>query len=906
MVLCTMTALASPDYNFTISSGYNDPLAEHIQWCLDHRTTSECTRFTVSIPIEAQRKKYIGNLQTYFEPYELVPHQQLVLAIEDDGVAETVTFNRNEINKFILRQDDVIAWLDELRDDVDSIYPTTIDRQLRFRLFNEVNTFELFYPEDYYYLLNWFYPIFKDHAPEGSQLVISLSGAEFAGTSKDYRLYLRRLLAEFENYESDTLPFDGIDVHGGASYDYWSKIYSNMRTIFIEELPDGETHFNTMTFWSLETSQAHHGISSIILNDVIYEYNSDWDACRDVIKTVSHVLNIPNMQFTTLYRGRGEWFHRLGDGIFDMMGFEDHGCHPFDKGTGTPIYGSEMFRQFTFYLSGYYPDTDPDHVFSTSNVRRYQFQTQTGKYRLVVWRDHGNVDLINQTIHVPFRANTEVQVLDLITGIVEAHTVYDGVFGTTIQNVTLNDNPKLITPTLNAEEFTGRNIAEDIRSNVTDVSGFESGTWTSILHVFNPTGDEQFVEINAFQSDGTSAGPPYEAAIPSFGSLHLDVITLFDSFEGYVTVDSSDRLIGRVEHRLETVAGIRALMSSMEFARAAEEAPGTVKHLTSDWEVSPELNNYLTLVNLNDETASVSINRYDEAGNLENHSNEMLNAGSRIIVPIAPGVSQYRYGMLAVDTIPGVTGSLTRYAGGSGETLWQVNPLQDDSRMVSEIEMRACTIDDAQAYTRIIVINPWPDPVTGMITEKDGNGAVVSDYPVTLAGAETFELNLSSIDVTTVVFKMDNNVRVLGRCEDVITDAGGSTVTASSSKTVASDRVAAGRLVLPWFTYENTDTEQSTTKIRIKNENESSLKFTAVLLDTSGGTITEYNGTIEARSIQALDIANVMPETIDQATGSLEIRVSRIGGISAEADYIIDSSGQNSPITMTGSFEELY
>jgi len=891
---------------YTISSAYNDPLSEHIPWCLEHKITTECVRFFITIPVDAHRKKYSERLQLYFQPNDIVPQQRLTLDIEQDGNNEPVEYNRSEIAAFMEREAEVRAWLDRLRNDIDTIYGSPPNQQFRFRLYNEVNTFKEFYPEDYYFLLDWFYPIFKTHAPEGSELVISLAGAENANSLSDYRLYLRRLLYSFYDYESSELPFDGIDVHGGATYDYWSEIYRNMRSIFCEVLPEGEAYFNSMKFWSLETSRAHHGVSSIVWSARIFEYNSDWDECRQLIKTISHVLNIPNMEFTALYRQRPEWFTRYGDGLFGMTGLEDHGCHTFDKGTGTPIYGSDLLRQFTNYLSGYYPDTDVDHVFSTSNVRRYQFQTQTANYRLVVWRDYGNQDLIDQIIYVPFRPQTDVKLLDLITGVIETRTVHDGLFGAHIQDVTLNDNPMLITPTLNTEDYAGINVATDIRSGVTDVTGFDSGTWSSILHLSNPMGDSQFVEINALQSDGVIAGPPYETEIPSFGSLHIDLSTLFDPFEGYLVVHSSDRMIGRIEHRLETASDTRGLIRPTECLYNMEEPSGAVKYLTSDWEVSPELNNYLTLVNLNGETASVSINRYDETGTLVNHEDQILNAGSRIMQPVAPGVSQYRYGMLAVDTVPGVTGSLTRYAGGSGETFWQASPLQDDSRMVSEIEMRACTIDDAQAYTRIIVINPWPDPVTGMITEKDRDGGIVSEYPVTLSGAETFELNLSSNDVKTVVFKMDNNVRVLGRREDVITDAGGSTVTASSSKTVASDRETAGRLVLPWFTYEGTDTEQSTTNIRINNENESSLKFTVVLLDSAGGIITEHAGTLEARSIHALDIADIVPETIDQATGSLEIRVSRIGGISAEADYIIDSSGQNSPITMTGSFEELY
>lgn len=912
VVLClSLTAWAAPDCDFTISTDYEEPFDEHFAWCIDHHITSEAVPYGFSVPNDKHRKKLIERLQVYFAPNDLVPQQLLELAIKDHH--GTVINERDDIAKFIANDGPaVIDWFHTFVAELTQVYHLQINLpKFRCRLYNEVNTFELFEPEDYYYLLTWFYPLFKEHMPPGSTLVISLSGAEGEGSPVDYRNYLRRILLEHcrVGAPNNPLPFDGIDIHGyNTSYQYWSHHYCQLRSVFAGVFPPSlkEIHFNKLGFWALETARAHHGLSQVAWSSCIFEYNDDWDVSRHGIKAITHVLNIPNMMFTAVQpKKRGEWKIRYQDGVFEMMGLKDHGCHIFDKGTRTPIYGVDSIRTFTRHLSQFYPDTSPTHVFSVDNIRRYQFRSRDNKYRLIVWRDFGNEDLESQRISVPFGQYDSVNVLDLITGRCEHVPVQTDMTGAYIFT-DLNANPRLITPTLNTDETTFRIVSPFVRSGVSDVAMFENGTWNSILHLDNPNSGEEFVEIHAWLANGTQVGSPYEVAIPAMGSLHLDLGSVFDPFDGFIIVSSTGMIVGQVEHHLASTGGYQGVMSRLIPIPEAEADPVAGRYLTTDWEIDSGLSNLITLINTNDADTGASITVFDETGDQMDTLSRIMSAKSQLTEPVAMDTLGYRYGIVEVETEPGVAGTITRYSSGWPVPVWQEEPLQDDGKMVSELELKASTIADAQAYSRIIISNPWMEDVTGVIQERDAAGVLISETPVTLSGYETTELTLASEAVSSVVFKLDNDIRVFGRREDVIVDTNSQTVTAVSSKSSTPDLALAGALVLPYFVYEDVPESQKETVFRIQNDNEFPVTVTISLFDNEGGLLTEQNLNLSARSTDRQSAAGLFPEGTDQASGSVEIRISQIGGITAQADYIIGMPGQLVPMTMNAQFEHMY
>lgn len=101
----------------------------------------------------------------------------------------------DDIQTFISdKEDEVIQWLQDLNSGLMNAYQLPQRCSFRFRLYNEVNTFKLFEPEDYYLVLHWFYPLFKTYGPPGSYLMISISGSESEQKGIDYKGYLRRML----------------------------------------------------------------------------------------------------------------------------------------------------------------------------------------------------------------------------------------------------------------------------------------------------------------------------------------------------------------------------------------------------------------------------------------------------------------------------------------------------------------------------------------------------------------------------------------------------------------------------------------------------------------------------------------------------------------------------------------
>jgi hypothetical protein len=363
MIVIGPRAVATPNWDFLLSICPEPDFEEHFNWCLDYKITTEAI-FNLTIPGNENNEhleRYGDLLESYFEPNDRVPHQRLNLGIKSTHGQGDATFNWSDIEDYMSDEDNVIAWLQELSQEVMLIYgggPMGL-YPLRFRFFNEVNTFNYFTPEDCYKVLRWFYPLFKEHGPRRATLVISLAGAEDEGSSRDYRNYLRRMLAKhLEIYDpylpDDNLPFDGIDVHAGTTqYNAWSGVYQNLRSVFQEVLGTnyGNQEFDRMLFWALETTRFPRGLCETVWTRDIFEYGTDWDAARYAIKTITHTLNIPNVEFITLpNRKRPEWNKRYPDGLFQMTGLYDHGCHIFDRGTRTPSYALEPLRWFTNYL----------------------------------------------------------------------------------------------------------------------------------------------------------------------------------------------------------------------------------------------------------------------------------------------------------------------------------------------------------------------------------------------------------------------------------------------------------------------------------------------------------------------------------------------------------------------------
>ncbi|MCD4653709.1 hypothetical protein K8T06_07205 [bacterium] len=216
-VLCIVTLLAnfvyaSPVEKFTISAEFGKPLAEHIEWCKDLKITTEAISKQLTVPQFNKLDMFLDRMDEFFIPNDLVPPVNLFLEIKDEN--NSSSFDMIEINTFINdREDDVIDWLNLLTSELTDKYAPNPTPRFRFRLFNEINTFKTVSAEDYYYVLNWFYPLFKEHGPKGSTLLISFAGCEGSDGTKNYLSFLRVLLQMHPVDEKVPLPFDGIDIH---------------------------------------------------------------------------------------------------------------------------------------------------------------------------------------------------------------------------------------------------------------------------------------------------------------------------------------------------------------------------------------------------------------------------------------------------------------------------------------------------------------------------------------------------------------------------------------------------------------------------------------------------------------------------------------------------------------------
>jgi hypothetical protein len=919
IILSCSLPITAYDFNFLISSDYDDPLDEHIQWCLDFKSTTEARAKIMAIPVlthlTGDGNGYLDRLADYFEPNDLVPHQRLQLNITaQENEDKDTAFTWNDIYNFIeTNEEPVKSWLNDLTFGVSSIYGPSYEHPLRFRLYNEVNTFNTFTPRDYYRLLDWFYPIFKAHAPRSAILVISLSGSEAEGTDVDYRTFLRHMISTHLEYYSpdDPLPFDGMDLHGyHTSYQYWSGMYQNVNAVFQEMLgvQNGSLEFSRMKFWALETTGFPRGICETVWSQCIFEYNSDWDAARHWIRTITHVLNLPNMQFITLpSKIRPEWNKRYPDGMFQMAGMYDHGCHIFDKGTHTPSYAVEPLRKFSNYLWKYNPDTSLNHVLSTSNVRRYQFKTPNNKYRLIVWRDHGNRPLEMTVIPVPFEGLDFVWLMDFVSGNETVIPVGVSQLGRYVE-ITLTENPLMITPTKNFGELLNRIACPHIRSGVTDAIFFDEGNWQSTLYLFNPEYADQFIEVQACDKDGTQVGSPYENMIPAHGALHLNLESVFDPFEGFITVLSSGHVIGQVEHQLHSQNTSRGVVSAMASLPLPDPdmQEDTTKYLLSDWETSSTLMNLITLANLNDTESSASVTVFDETGLLIEESTQILAPNSHVAIQIAGNETDYRFGIVDIDTVPGIIGQITRYSTASDNSFWYESALLDDNQLITELELKDNVINDALAYSRVVVVNPWSVPVSGIIREFNSENQLLAESPVSMNAYDTLELVLNAPVISVIHFKLDNEVRVFARREDIITDSDCETVTSVSSRSVKPDYEQAGTLILPYFIHDTTPGNYRRTVTRIRNDNAFGTIATVTLYDTMGGFINCQTIAAAPESITTVQISDLIPEDMPMADGGITIAISQVGGVSAEADYQIQVTEQGDIMSMTAMFQQVY
>lgn len=889
---------------FTLSSDYDKPLDEHIDWCMDYKVTTEAVAKELTIPNNLD--KYLNRMTTYFIPNGIVPQQQLGLSIED--LNHNSNFERNEIDAFINNIENVKAveaWLTGLREGLEAAYAPDPIPRLRFRFYNEINTFETFTPVDYFYILKWFKAKFDQYGPRDATLVISLAGAENSGGRLDYLRFLKTFLEQCPT--SGELPFDGMDLHGyNMSYQYWSEMYQQVRTTFVEVFgpTQGMTYFNRMQFWALETTGIHRGACSTAWSSCIFEYNSDWDAARHVIKTVSHALNIPNMQFITIFKNRGEWNKRRVDGLFNMGGLYDHGCAIFDTGRGTKTYAADPVHRFTNFMWLYYPDTPSNHVFSTANLRNYRFRTDDGKYRVVVWRDHGNEPMEDATVYVPFGQYNFVLAVDLITNRVSMKTVHQNLTGPYI-TLDVDSNPILITPNLSIEELPHDETGVLIRSAVSDVTGFTPGNWQSLIHLVNPDSTSCFVEITPFLNDGTIHGTPYEFTLPSRGSIHLDFADIYDPFEGYVTISSSIKLNGFIEHRLRSASEIQGCFSPIIATRSDDPALAPTRFLTADWEVSDAMMNVVTLLNSGSDPVTASYTVYDESGAYMDFLTETLSPGSQFSTTIIEDPQTYRYGMVEIDTGNSTLGQITRFSDAPECRVWTETPLHESSEMITEIELKASTIPDADLYSRVIVTNPWPDTVTGTVFERDETGTIINQYPVSLGPHETLELVLSSSSVDSLAFKMDNDIRVFGRREDEISHGEGESEIAGLTKSVKESLVMPGSLIIPYFTYVSSTEDPQFTMLRFHNENTTASKITVSIYDTSGNCVSQTPVDINPESILKIHISELLPPDILNLQGSVILDIPQIGGISAFADYTVYETGYEKPMVISGSFQEM-
>lgn len=893
---------ASHNFDYTVSSRSGD-LDETIPWCVEMGITSTALK-TLQIPAMEKLDNYIEIYQKYFHPNEIVPHQKLVVNIGGNGDSH---YTMDEVELFFNNADNVaavVAWLQELTFQLNALHPDNGRAHYRFRFFNEVNAFNTFSSETLYYALSRFYPLFKEYGPQNSSLVLSLAAGEsdkgeFDIDANNYQRYIERFLIAHNASGSDTLPVDGMDLHGGSTYNYWSSAYRKTQRLFVELLPNGEDVFNEMVFWSLETCRTTRGMTSYIWANKINEYHSDWDAVRIIIKTMAHVLNIPQMEFTALEPERPEWELRYGNDLFASMGLFDHGCLVFDKGTKTPIYGSEGLKKFTNYINGYYPDTPHSDIFNTSNVRRYQFKTpdEDDKYRLVVWRDHGNSDLENQVVQVPFTRYSYIYELDLITGNTRILPVWSGKTGNWV-SMTLNDNPKLLTPSLENGQLVNRYYAI-AHSDVTDIQNFSDGQWTSDLHLCNPTGEILSIEVVAYSENGQTMGIPYETSIPANGMSTLSFADIFPAFNGFVTIDSSNRLLGQIEHRLchgNLNHGVMTHVS--QIGNLEDDFLAETKYMSIDWEVDESTLNTLTLTNLSEDTAVINVITFDETGAQEDALSLSLGDKNQITIPINKNATMYRYGQLLIESPPGIFGKLTR---SNSNALWD-DVLFDDSHLMTEIELKNAFIPETQSYARIIVSNPWSDSVSGDVIATAKSGEVISTTPVTIAGGETFELSTTDSSVDSICLKLSNQVKVFGRKEEVQASAGATLKL--SSENAGSTRSQTGKFLLPYLIHDKTSTNHLTTTLVLENNTKLDVKAHIKIFNHLGDIIESFEQTLPASDVSEISLSDKIPTSVLILEGSVEVNLPDMSGIKIRAVYASFNSTGGSELSMSSSLCE--
>lgn len=892
--------LASSEDRFTLTSEYSAPLDKHIDWCMDFGVTTSTMKLQLQIPSDSSLNKHLNRLETFLYPNNLVPQIWLKFLIPDPDNSNS--FNMDDFNAFRNTQEGaVITWLNSLTSGLEQIYGSNSIPAFRFRMFNELNVFKQCTAEVYYEVLDWFYPLLQSHGPPGATLVISLAGSESPAGP---------FLTEFLSYHrvqkplGSPLPFDGMDIHGyNTDYQHWSHIYQDTRSLYLEIFPEnqiGENYFKNLQFWALESIGINHGMSSYVFKSCACEYNSDWDTTRHNIKTITHILNIPNMQFTCLQQERGEWDKRIPDGFFQMGGIYDHGCHIFDKGTKTPIYGERSIREFTRYINGYHPDTPYNKVFSTTDIRLYRFRHEDSKSRIIGWRDHANRPS-QQTLPVPFDNYDSVYVVDLISlrhELVDVQTSGMGAFIT----IDLGDNPVLITPSLNTTPFDYRKIAPIVQSGVDNDDLIENADTVATLHLSNPGLSDVYVEIKAMRTDGSTVGSPFETMVPARGSKHINLKSIFEPFNGSVEVMSSELVTSYLEQNLIQGSLIHGSMYPLQLVNSETEGLSPSRFLTTDWETTNDQINRVVLVNTTEAQETVSITEFDEIGDELKSTSTTLNPGDQFSGRIGDDNSLVRYGMLELVTGPGVIGQISQY--NTVTNAWIDFPLQDDTSMVDEIKMKTNTIENADIFSRVIVSNPWPETITGTITEKNSEGIISASFNVSLSGHETLEVILNSDTVSSLEVKMDNDVRVFGRREDTVIHTDTS-VESTSVKSVKTDLLRPGVLVFPYFVRDSNEQTRSETTILITNDNTYDVQTYLILYSDRGEKVGAADLSINSTSTQKIYVSDLLSSASQYADGNIRIEISQVGGVSAKAVFEIRSQNYTNTLEMTASFEEL-
>jgi hypothetical protein len=285
---------------------------------------------------------------------------------------------------------------------------------------------------------------------------------------------------------------------------------------------------------------------------------------------------------------------------------------------------------------------------------------------------------------------------------------------------------------------------------------------------------------------------------------------------------------------------------------------------------------------------------------------QTLGAYSQTVTQIAGDQTEYRYGMIEVETEPGVTGQMTRYSTGGNQPVWTENALLDDDRLVNELEIKAGIISDAQAYSRVIVTNPWAVSVSGVIREYDDENTLVAETMVSLDSYKTLELVLNAPAVSAMTFKLDNDMHVLARRDDMITEPDGETITSVSSRPVKPDYYLARRLIIPYFVHDTTPGQLCETVVHIRNDNVFRTSVTLTLYDLSGDVISRQVIALDPESITRVMVVDILPDNTISATGSMTMDISQIGGITAEADYTIQINELGETVSMSAVFQQVH